>query len=106
MHWAFGYAHNGILEMGLGVGIVGIAVFLVTFFQAVRNAWFCLRNGCPPGVEWYIGIIAITIMYNIDESTVLFPIDLPSILYIVACCGLARAARQLKEIKTIERLYN
>jgi exopolysaccharide production protein ExoQ len=106
VHWAFGYAHNGILEMGLGVGLVGIAVFLVTFFQALRNAWFCLRNGCPPGVEWYIGLIAITIMYNIDESTVLFPIDLPSILYIVACCGLARAARQLKEIKTIERLYN
>jgi exopolysaccharide production protein ExoQ len=106
MHWVFGYAHNGVLEIGLQVGLVGVALFLITLFQAMRNAWFCLRNGCPPGVEWYIGLIALTIMYNIDESTVLWPIDITSLLYVIACCGLARAARQLREIKTIERLYN
>jgi O-antigen ligase len=102
----FGYAHNGYLEICLQVGLVGAAVFFVTLFQAMRNAWFCLRNGCPPGVEWYIGVIALTILYNIDESTVLWPIDLLSILYVVACCGLAKAARQLREINTIEAMYN
>jgi exopolysaccharide production protein ExoQ len=105
-HWVFGYAHNGLLEICLQLGLVGTAIFFVTLFQAMRNAWFCLRNGCPPGVEWYIGIIALTIMYNIDESTVLWPIDLLSTLYLVACCGLAKAARRLREIKTIEALYN
>jgi exopolysaccharide production protein ExoQ len=104
-HWVFGYAHNGILEICLQVGLVGVAIFFVTLFQAMRNAWFCLRNGCPPGVEWYIGIIALTIMYNVDESTVLWPNDLLSILYVVACCGLAKAVRRLKEIKTIEAMY-
>jgi O-antigen ligase len=105
-HWVFGYAHNGILEICLQLGLVGTALVFLTLFQAMRNAWFCLRNGCPPGVEWYIGIIALTIMYNIDESTVLWPVDLLSILYVVACCGLAKAARQLREIKTIEAMYN
>lgn len=105
-HWVFGYAHNGILEICLQLGLVGVAVFFATLFQALRNAWFCLRNGCPPGVEWYVGIIALTIMYNIDESTVLWPNDLLSILYVVACCGLAKAARRLRDIKTIEAMYN
>ncbi len=104
--WVFGYAHNGVLEICLQLGLVGVVLFFVTLFQAMRNAWFCLRNGLPRGVEWYIGIIALTIMYNIDESTVLWPIDLLSILYVVACCGLAKAARQLREIKTIEAMYN
>jgi O-antigen ligase len=105
-NWVFGYAHNGYLEICLQLGLVGMAVFFVTLCQAMRNAWFCLRNGLPRGVEWYIGIIALTVMYNIDESTVLWPIDLLSILYVVACCGLAKAARQLREIKTIEAMYN
>ena len=74
----FGYAHNGVLEICLQLGLVGTALFFVTLVQAIGNAWFCLRNGCPPAVEWYIGIIALTLVYNIDESTVLWPIDLLS----------------------------
>ena len=106
INWVFGYAHNGILEICLQLGLVGVAVFFVTLFQAIRNAWFCLRNGCPPGVEWYIGLIALTIMYNIDECSILLPNDLLSILYVVACCGLAKAAARLKDLKTIEALYS
>jgi exopolysaccharide production protein ExoQ len=105
-HWVFGYAHNGIIEICLQLGLVGTAVFLVTLFQAVRNAWFCLRNGCSAGVEWFIGLIALTLVYNVDECTVLWPVDLLSILYVVACCGLAKAARQIREIRTIEAMYS
>jgi exopolysaccharide production protein ExoQ len=104
-NWVFGYAHNGVLEICLQLGLVGTAVFFATLFQAIRNAWFCLCNGCPPGVEWYMGIIAITIMYNIDEATVVWPNDLLSILYVVACCGLAQAARRIKHIQTMEPAY-
>jgi exopolysaccharide production protein ExoQ len=105
VNWVFGYAHNGLLEICLQLGLVGVAVFFVTLFQAIRNAWFCLRNGCPPGVEWYIGLIALTVMYNFDEGTVVWPFELLSILYIVACCGLAKAAQQIKSIKAIEAMY-
>jgi exopolysaccharide production protein ExoQ len=105
-HWVFGYAHNGYLEICLQLGLLGISVFFITLFQAMRNAWFCIRNGTSAGVEWYVGIIALTIVYNIDESTVLWPNDLLSILYVVACCGLAMAARRLKDIKTSEALYS
>ena len=105
-HWVFGYAHNGILEICLQLGLVGAALFFVTLFQAMGNAWFCLRNGCPTAVEWYIGIIALTLVYNVDESTVLWPVDLLSILYVVACCGLAMAVRQIKSVRKIEAIYN
>jgi exopolysaccharide production protein ExoQ len=105
-HWVFGYAHNGVLEIWLQVGLVGTAIFFVTLLQAMRNGWFCLRSGCSSGVEWYLGVIALTLVYNIDESTVLWPFDLLSILYVVACCGLAQAARRIREIKRIEVLCN
>jgi len=91
-HWIFGYAHNGMLEILLQLGVVGLIAFLVTFLQAARNAWMCFRHGRSIGVEWYTGIIFLTLLYNIDEATVLFPNNLQSILYVLACCGLAVAA--------------
>ena len=103
-HWMFGYAHNGILEICLQLGFVGTALFFVTLVQGIRNAWFCLRNGCPPAVEWYIGIIALTLVYNIDESTVLWPIDILSLMYVVACCGLAKTAREITLKRKMEAL--
>ena len=60
----------------------------------------------PSWRQWYIGIIALTIVYNIDESTVLWPIDIVSIMYVVACCGLAKAVRQIKSIRTLEAMNN
>jgi O-antigen ligase len=93
-NWMFGYAHNGILEIFLQLGLAGVVIFLTTFLQAVRNAWICVRNGVATEVEWYIGLIILTVLYNLDESTVVWPNELLSILYVVACCGLAKAARE------------
>jgi exopolysaccharide production protein ExoQ len=91
-HWVFGYAHNGMLEILLQLGLVGLIVFLVTLFQAIQNARICFARGRSIAVEWYTGILFLTLLYNIDEATVLFPNDLQSILYVLACCGLAVAA--------------
>jgi len=100
----FGYAHNGILEICLQLGFVGTALFFVTLVQGIGNSWFCVRNGCPQAVEWYIGIIALTLVYNIDESTVLWPIDILSLMYVVACCGLSKAAREITLKRKMEAL--
>ena len=32
-HWAFGYAHNGVLEIWLQLGLVGTVLFFVTLFS-------------------------------------------------------------------------
>jgi exopolysaccharide production protein ExoQ len=100
-HWVFGYAHNGMLEILLQLGFVGLAVFLMTLTAAMKNAWLCLRHGGSIGLDWYIGLIVLTILYNVDEATVVWPNELLSILYVVACCGLAMMASQLKERKRL-----
>jgi O-antigen ligase len=96
-HWVFGYAHNGILEVLLQLGFVGVLVFVITLLQAVKDAWICFRARRSIGVEWYVGIIFLTVLYNIDEATVVFPNELLTILYIVACCGLSRAAGEVTD---------
>ena len=95
LHWVFGYAHNGILEIALQLGLVGVALFFLTLAQAARNGWRCLRAGRAREVDWYIGLLILTCLYNVDEATVVWPNELLSIFYIMACCGLAQAARNL-----------
>jgi exopolysaccharide production protein ExoQ len=101
--WVFGYAHNGYIEIALQLGLVGFLLFLLTLIQAIRNAWFCFRNDSVGIADWYIGLIAITLLYNVDEATVMWPNDLPSILYILACCGLTKAVYELKQRNVPER---
>lgn len=94
--WFFGYAHNGYLELVLQLGFVGLGIFIVTLLQAFRNAWYCVKKGYLENVEWYLGILLLTLIYNVDESTILLPNELQTILYMVACAGLMKTALEIR----------
>lgn len=94
--WVFGYAHNGFLEIILQLGFAGLLLFALTLVQALRNAWICYRKDRSPGTLWLTSLIFLTLFYNVSEETITWPNSLRSILYIVACCGLARAAREVR----------
>ena len=98
LHWDFGYAHNGFLEVTLQLGAVGLGLFLLTLIQGLRSTWQCLRYDKSGRYEWYAGIILMTLIINIDDCSILWPKDLLSILYVVACCQLALRAKSLRVI--------
>jgi exopolysaccharide production protein ExoQ len=93
-HWFYGYAHNGFLEIVLQLGFVGLSIFAVTLLAAFKNAWTCVGRMSSIGIEWYIGIIFLTVLFNLDEATVVLPNELLSVLYVVACTGLAVAVKR------------
>jgi exopolysaccharide production protein ExoQ len=90
--WVVTSAHNGFLNVALELGLVGLALVVLTFVQACRHAMGAFRPGHSGYVNWCIGIVFLTIVYNLDERTLMAPQCLPWILYIVACVGLRRAA--------------
>jgi exopolysaccharide production protein ExoQ len=96
-HWIFAYAHNGFLEVLLQVGVIGLVIFLVTLVKAFKDGWYCLTHKQTPVVEWCVGLLLLTCLYNIDEETLLFSKDMLSIFYIVACSGLALQATKIKQ---------
>ena len=89
-------AENGILQMWLELGLVGVSIFLYTLFQACKNALFCLRPSAPNYVKWYAAIIFLEILALVDGGKFMFPNSLDWILYVVSCLGLALQARQLR----------
>jgi O-antigen ligase len=93
--WAFSYAHNGILEILLQLGVAGLVIVLFLLVLSVRNAWFCFHRSLDPDVPWYIGLIFLTLLYNIDEGTLIFPHALYSVLFTIACAGLILARNKV-----------
>jgi O-antigen ligase len=94
--WVFGYAHNGVLEIWLQLGVVGVLLFVITLVNAVKDAWLCFISDNRGKYDWYIGLLFLTVIFNIDEETVVLPNELLALLYIVLCCGLSLGAMKVQ----------
>ena len=90
--WVVTSAHSGFLNVALELGLVGLALVGLTLLQACRYASAAFTPGHSGYVDWCIGIVFLTIVYNLDERTLMAPQYLPWILYILACVGLRKAA--------------
>ncbi len=90
--WVVTSAHSGFLNVALELGLVGLALVLFTLVQACRHAMAAFRPGHSGYIDWCIGTVFLTVLYNLDERTLMAPQYLPWILYIVACVGLRKAA--------------
>jgi O-antigen ligase len=90
--WALAQAQNGFLDVTLEMGIVGLIVVLLIFGFAFRDGVSCLLNSRDQvqlrGIEWYMAIVILTAIYNLDESLLFEPRHLGSMMFILACVGL------------------
>jgi exopolysaccharide production protein ExoQ len=103
--WVVTSAHSGYLNVALELGLVGFALVFLTLVQACRHAIAAFRPGHSRYVDWCIGIVFLTVIYNVDERTFAAPQYLPWILYIVACAGLRKAAyRNEIELRMVEEM--
>ena len=101
--WVLAQAQNGFLDIMLEDGVAGLAIVLLVFGFALRDGVVCLLrardNAQLRAVEWYLTIVILTLLYNLDESFLFDPKQLPSMIFLLACIGLriewlrVRAAR-------------
>jgi exopolysaccharide production protein ExoQ len=94
--WSVSGAHNGFLEVWLSLGAIGLALVLFTFVRAIRDAANCLLLGSSPSLNWFASLIFLALVLNIDESHLMVSNDLMSMLYVIACVGLAVGAARLR----------
>ena len=97
IRWYFTYAHNGFLEVLLQVGTIGVAAVALMLLQAGANAFVCVRNEASTGIDWLVGMAFLTLLYNTDEGTMLFPHSLVSVIFVMTCGGLAMARARVQE---------
>jgi exopolysaccharide production protein ExoQ len=90
--WVLAQAQNGFLDVMLEMGVVGLAIVVLVFGFAFRDGMVCLFRSQDDtrlrAVEWYLTIVILTLIYNLDESFLFDPKHLGSMMFLLACVGL------------------
>jgi exopolysaccharide production protein ExoQ len=98
--WVLAQAQNGFLDIMLEDGVAGLAIVLLVFGFALRDGVVCLLrardNAQLRAVEWYLTIVILTLLYNLDESFLFDPKQLSSMIFLLACIGLKTEWLQLR----------
>lgn len=78
-----GNGHNGFLDLWLELGLVGLALFLVSVYMTLKRVMHRLATGGDPLALWYAGYVTAFLAMNASSSSILMQNDLEWILYIV-----------------------
>jgi|HubBroStandDraft_1064217.scaffolds.fasta_scaffold01508_6 exopolysaccharide production protein ExoQ len=95
-HGPLGYAENGVLELWLELGAVGVLLYMFVFVRAIKDAAYCFMRKPSSAAMWYIsGLFYITVS-NIEAGKLLSTSDLGLILSLIAFAGLRREAQRAR----------
>lgn len=84
-----GYSENGFLELALQIGFLGVALLLGMLTTALVRAIKLLRSPFyTPRVGWFLTIIVLALLTNIDAGWFLTSDTLDWVLIVIACIGL------------------
>jgi len=82
------HAHNGFLEIWLELGIVGLALFALSYLRAWRKLLPVLRCGDIGRGTWMLFILILIALYDLDENTLLIYNGLFWVLYVATLANI------------------
>jgi exopolysaccharide production protein ExoQ len=88
------HAHNGFLELWLGLGIVGLGMMLISMMVNTSRAIRIARANPQPEYSWPLLMMAFTILYNLTESSLLGVNSMPWMAFGAVGFWLARVSRE------------
>ena len=90
--WETPHSHNGILDLWLDLGAVGLVVFVLSFVAATRMAVARARQADGAADLWPLAFLTFLALINISEAIVLKQHNLFWVMY-VAILASPRASR-------------
>jgi exopolysaccharide production protein ExoQ len=95
-----GYAENGVLELWLELGAVGVLLYSLVFIRAAKDAVYCLRRNPPPSTVWYASILFYVAVSNIWGGNLVLPSSLQCSLPFIAYVGLRRDFDRVRGVQS------
>ncbi len=85
--WEPPHSHNGLLDLWLDLGLVGVVTFLVGFGLAARDAFRCARITRTIAGVWPLAFLSFMVLANSSESHILRQHNYLWILYVAVLCS-------------------
>ncbi len=94
--WIPGHAHNGLIELALDVGLIGVALFLIIYFTSFARA--LKRAYAPKNSEelWPLAYLTFLAMNNVTESLLLRLSTIYWVLFITVVFTLSQKSKFTK----------
>jgi exopolysaccharide production protein ExoQ len=99
--WNAPNAHNGFLEMLLGVGLVGGTFFLIGLLRNLTLAVRSARTG-RIGESWPLFFLIFNLLYSLTESSLLGANSLLTMLFVANSYWVVRARFRPEEASDLE----
>ncbi len=71
VHFVVEHAHNGFLEILLELGLLGLALFLLSWIRAAIRLWPLWRGGLIAEIAFPVAFLLLILLYDLDENTLL-----------------------------------
>jgi exopolysaccharide production protein ExoQ len=88
------HAHNGFLEVWLGLGLIGLALMLINLSRNFLLALRVARSHREIEYSWPLLLVVFTVLYNVTENSLLAVNAIPWIAYGAVNYWLSRATHE------------
>ncbi len=95
-------AHNGLLDVWLAVGFVGVAAVSIALISSFRLAWRLVRNSGSPLNGWPIFFLAFLVLSNLTESNLLTRNSIYWILLVAVSAQARRYAPARESVRDLD----
>jgi hypothetical protein len=92
-------AENGVLQLWLELGLVGVILLFASLIRTCKNAVICFRSNTPGYAIWYMSILFITMLSLVDGNKFMLWGSLDWIMYLMADIGLNNEARRVRALR-------
>ena len=87
LNWAVPHAHDGYIDLTLGLGLAGLLLFTTSYLIAARRAIDCLRRSVEREAMWPLVYLSFMFLYQLTEGSLVTGNTIFWILYVAACCS-------------------
>ena len=95
LHWNPGHSHNGFLEIGLALGIVGVVIIVMILVTSTRLAFRIRRSVNELAGTWLLCSLSVLFLHDLTEVDFLLPAPLWFIFTVVLFTALRDAQERV-----------